>query len=109
MIIGIMLHGGGDRLSIKSHAWEDTLDEIKKTVFVRQQLEMEEAQRIETDPVFKLEDMLKHHDWYHTHSDDHNVFLRGDESLARIKAMRHKMSDKIFNSTWNKYCPWTNG
>ena len=55
----------------------------------------------------KLEQMLKHHDWYYDRSDDHYWYTKGRESLDEIYEIIRNAGDKQNEALamYNAECP----
>jgi len=54
-----------------------------------------------------FEERLKGHDWFYYYSDDHSVYLRGQNADYRLVMMFNELSEvdeKRATELWNKYC-----
>ena len=87
-------------------ATASTKEEIIQEVLKRQQEETDYQNRMETDPEFCLEELLKRHDWYYAFSDDHRYWVSGEAASKRIKAKRNEVGEDVFKRLWDQYCPW---
>ena len=47
------------------------------------------------------------HDFYYQMSDDHQKFMRGNQSLKEITSYREKVGESAYIQLWNEYAPKT--
>lgn len=60
-----------------------------------------------------LEDLMRTHDWYYEHSDDHRVWLKGKAEENKISLLLHRMrrtnpqeTNKLYSKLRDKYSPF---
>ena len=56
----------------------------------------------------EFEERLKGHDWFYYYSDDHSVYLRGQNADYRLVMMFNELSEvdeKRATELWNAHCP----
>lgn len=66
---------------------------------------LEYQHKIETDPVFNLEEQLGCHDWYYQMSDDHSVWSGGQRHWDQINKLIHQVPVEKVHELWAKYAP----
>ena len=57
------------------------------------------------DQLRKIEDLLRHHDWYYHMADDHTVWHKGNREYHTLLAWLNVISLKEAKELWAKYAP----
>ena len=65
-----------------------------------------EQHLIDSD-LIRLRKLLRSHDWCYEFSDDHSVWLRGEQMWAEIRSLRDSLNDRGVNADdiVNEYSP----
>lgn len=64
-----------------------------------------DAEREATDPIYALEKLLKHYDWYSHYSDDHRVWSAGERDSRRLQELLKIVPEDVGKALVEKYHP----
>ena len=56
-----------------------------------------------SDEIEEYKRLLKAHDWYYSYSDDHRVYVRGEEQYAKLRELMSKLDPD--GKIWKQYSP----
>jgi hypothetical protein len=66
-----------------------------------------EADRVEADPAYAAEKLLKSHDWYAHMSDDYGVCAASDHHMDKIRTLLAQLPSGVAEALLAKYRPTT--
>jgi hypothetical protein len=83
----------------------ETLGEAVTAVFMLFAQLVTEEFRLERDLRYRVEQMLKNHDWYYSMSDDSRVYQEGTISYNRLVTALNALDAPVAEELWTKLAP----